>query len=125
MPYVTRSRPPSPSGTSRIGQGQVDGRFSSNDPSATPGPAYAPTSTPVSELRDFADMLLRDKEKPQPTLDIVVTNDVLHLKGLGTEAESALLSGHVVIYLPEATSIKDIALHFRGKARLSPPVNES
>lgn len=70
-------------------------------------------------------MLLRDREKPQLTLDIVVSNDVLHLKGLGTDAESALLSGNVVIYLPEATPIKDITLHFRGKARLSPPVNDS
>jgi len=70
-------------------------------------------------------MFSRDKEKPQLTLEIVVTNDVLHLKGLGADADPTLLSGNVIIYLPEATPIKDITLHFRGKARLSPPVNDS
>jgi len=90
-----------------------------------PNPAHPPASTLASELRDPTDMLSRDKEKPQLKLEIVVTNDVLHLKGLGTYAEPALLSGNVVIYLPEATSIKDITLHFRGKARLGPPVNDS
>ena len=90
-----------------------------------PTPARIPTSTPASELRDPTDMLSRNKEKPQLTLEIAVTNDVLHLKGLGTDAEPALLYGNVVIYLPEATPIKDITLHFRGKARLSPPVNDS
>ena len=57
-------------------------------------------------------------------LEIVVTNDVLYLKGPGAEAEPALLSGYVLLYLPEATSIKDVTLHFRGKARL-PPSNDA
>jgi len=122
MPHGTRSRPPSPSGTSRTGQGHID---SPAGLSAMPGPAYIPTSTSASEPRDPTDMLLRDREKAQLTLEIVVTNDVLHLKGPGAEAESALLSGNVVIHLPEATPIKDITLHFRGKARQSPPINES
>ena len=69
-------------------------------------------------------MFFRDKEKQQQSLEIVVANDVLQLKGPGTEAEPALLSGNVVLYLPEATPIKDITLHFRGKTRL-PPINES
>jgi len=90
-----------------------------------PTPARIPTSTPTSELRDPAVMFSRDKEKLQLTLEVVVTNDVLHLKGLGTDADPAILSGNVIIYLPEATPIKDITLHFRGKARVSPPVNDS
>jgi hypothetical protein len=69
-------------------------------------------------------MLSRDKEKLQPALEIAVANDVLYLKGPGTEVESTLLAGNVVLYLPEATPIKDITLHFRGKARL-PPINDS
>jgi len=69
-------------------------------------------------------MLLKDKEKLQPTLEVVVTDDVLCLRGPGTEVEPVLLSGNVVLYLPEDTDIKDITLHFRGKARL-PQSNDS
>lgn len=64
-------------------------------------------------------MLSRDKEKLQPTFEIVVTNDVLCLQGLGTEAEPVLLSGNVVLHLPENADIKDITLQFRGKARFA------
>jgi hypothetical protein len=63
-------------------------------------------------------MLTRDKERLQPTLEIVVMNGVLCLQGPGTGAEPALLSGNVVLCLPENTGIKDITLQFRGKAKL-------
>ncbi|KAF9654030.1 hypothetical protein BDM02DRAFT_3182442 [Thelephora ganbajun] len=89
-----------------------------------PGSVHTPTSTLAFELWDSADMFLRDKEKFQPVLEIVVTNDVLCLQGSGTEVEPALLSGNVVLYLPEDTDIKDVTLHFRGKAKL-PPSNDS
>jgi hypothetical protein len=78
------------------------------------------TSTPASEPKDPVDMLSREKEKPQPTLELVVANDVLCLKGPGTGVDPALLSGNVVLSLPEATPIKEITLSFRGKVRLPP-----
>jgi hypothetical protein len=84
------------------------------------GPVHTPVSTPASELWDPMDMPSKDKEKLQPTLEVVVTNDLLCLRGPGTEVEPVLLSGNVVLYLPENTDIKDITLHFRGKARLAP-----
>ena len=107
-----------------MSQGHIEGSSSTTGLTAMSGLAHTPTSTPASELCDPVDMFLRDKEKSQPTLEIAATNDVLHLKGSGTEAEPTLLSGNVVLYLPEATPIKDITLHFRGKARL-PPSNDS
>lgn len=102
-------------------QGQADGSFTTT---GLAGPVRTPISTPASELWDPVDMLWKDKEKLQPSLEIVVTNDVLCLKGPGTEVEPVLLSGNVVLYLPEDTDIKDITLHFRGKARL-PSSNDS
>ena len=119
----TRSRPPSPSGTSRMRQGHIDNGSSTTGLSAMRGP-HTPLSTPSPELSDSVDMLSKDKEKLQPTLEIVVTNDVLYLKGPGTDVEPTLLSGNVVLHLPEAIPIKDITLHFRGKVRL-PPSNDS
>ncbi|OCH93735.1 hypothetical protein OBBRIDRAFT_832355 [Obba rivulosa] len=58
------------------------------------------------------------KDKGQPYLDIVVTSDTLCLRGTGVDVNPALLSGNVVLHLPEPTSIKEITLQFRGKARL-------
>ena len=85
-----------------------------------PGSATTYTQTPASEHRDPQDMPLREKEKLQPTLEIVVANDVLYLQGSGTEVDPVLLTGNVVLYLPEDANIKDITLQFRGKARLPP-----
>lgn len=105
-------------------QGQVDNNFITTGLTAMSGPVHTPVSTPTSEPWDPVDMLSKDKEKLQPTLEVVVTDDVLCLRGPGTEVEPVLLSGNVVLYLPEDTDIKDITLHFRGKARL-PQNNDS
>jgi len=123
MPY-TGSRPPSPSGAPRMRQGHIDSGSTTTGFATMSVPVHTPIPTPTSEFWDPADMLSRDKEKFQPSLEIVVTNDVLCLKGPGTEVEPVLLSGNVALYLPEDTDIKDITLHFRGKARL-PPSNDS
>lgn len=81
-----------------------------------PGPVQSSTSIPASELWDPLDVLPR--ETSQPTLDIVVTNNVICLQGPGREVEPVLLSGEVVLYLSEDTDIKDITLNFRGKVKL-------
>ena len=59
------------------------------------------------------------REKPHaPTLDISVASDQLYLRGTGVDVEPTLLSGNVVLHLSEPTSIKQIVLVFRGKARV-------
>ncbi|KAG2744806.1 hypothetical protein P692DRAFT_20742687, partial [Suillus brevipes Sb2] len=57
-------------------------------------------------------------------IDIILDSDVLALKGTAVDIEPALLSGHVVLTLSEATSIKEINLQFRGKTRVPPPPHE-
>ncbi|KAI0358509.1 hypothetical protein OH77DRAFT_1396669 [Trametes cingulata] len=58
------------------------------------------------------------KSDKHPHLEIHVASDVLCLRGTGVDVNPALLSGNVVLYLSEPTSIKEITLSFRGKARL-------
>ncbi|KAI0339921.1 hypothetical protein BDW22DRAFT_1335586 [Trametopsis cervina] len=59
-------------------------------------------------------------EKGHPAVEIAVTSDVLVLRGTGVDVAPALLSGNVVLHLTEPTSIKEITLSFRGKARIPP-----
>lgn len=103
-----------------------------------PSSPQLPTSTPVddhlstalhaalSRVRD--DMVHQDRSHhPLPDksrIDIVLDSDVLALKGATADTEPALLSGHVVLTLSEATSIKEINLQFRGKTRMPPPLHE-
>jgi hypothetical protein len=54
----------------------------------------------------------------KPHLDIQLDSPSIYLKGVGVDVEPALLSGHVALYLTESTSIKEITLQFRGKARM-------
>ena len=58
------------------------------------------------------------REKPHTSLDITVANDQLYLRGTGVDVEPTLLTGNVVLHLTEPTSIKQIILVFRGKARV-------
>lgn len=57
-------------------------------------------------------------------IDLVVDSDVLTLKGNGAEVTPALLSGQIVLDLAEPTTVKQITLQFRGKAKLPPVENE-
>lgn len=75
---------------------------------AAVSPAYIPRSDGPSP-----------REKAHPiSLDISVANDQLHLRGTGVDVEPTLLTGNVVLHLSESTSIKQIILVFRGKARV-------
>ena len=58
------------------------------------------------------------KEKAQTSLDIQVANDTLILRGTGVDVEPTLLTGNVVLTLSEPTTIRQITLMFRGKARV-------
>ncbi|KAG6817496.1 hypothetical protein H0H87_008121 [Tephrocybe sp. NHM501043] len=65
------------------------------------------------------------KEKdPKPRIEILLDTPYLFLKGVGVDVEPTRLSGHVAIYLSEATPIKEITLQFRGKARLPVPPSD-
>lgn len=61
------------------------------------------------------------KEKERVGIDIVVDSDCLSLRGTGVDVEPALLKGFIVLHLKEPTSIREITLQFRGKAKLPAP----
>ena len=87
------------------------------------------THSVAAEDMLFSSSFGRDKEKDKShtnniALDIQVANDQLYLKGTGVDVEPALLSGNVALTLAEATSIKQITLLFRGKARVPPNPND-
>ncbi|KAH7910105.1 hypothetical protein BJ138DRAFT_1065894 [Hygrophoropsis aurantiaca] len=65
------------------------------------------------------------KERERSGIEIIVNSDCLAIKGTGVDVEPTLLSGHVVLHLTESTSIREITLQFRGKARLPAPTNDS
>ncbi|KAG2737220.1 hypothetical protein P692DRAFT_201881342, partial [Suillus brevipes Sb2] len=79
-------------------------------------------------LRSGLHPALSDRSHHPPPdksrIDIILDSDVLALKGTAVDIEPALLSGHVVLTLTEATSIKEINLQFRGKTRVPPPPHE-
>lgn len=60
-------------------------------------------------------------EKERAKLEVLLDSDCLFLKGTGVDVEPVRLSGHVALYLTESTSIKEITLNFKGKARLPVP----
>lgn len=74
---------------------------------------------PAKHSQDMA----RDKEKPH--LDVLLNNPYLILKGTGPDVESTLLSGQVALVLTEATSIKELTLQFRGKAKIPLQTSDS
>ncbi|KAI0373971.1 hypothetical protein BV20DRAFT_591365 [Pilatotrama ljubarskyi] len=87
----------------------------------TPQPLPPPPELLPNHLQqhhDRHDMHHDKKSDKHPHLEIHVASDVLCLRGTGVDVNPALLSGNLVLYLSEPTSIKEITLSFRGKARL-------
>ena len=105
------TRPPSPSPEGHISEGHDDDHFSSALHAAlssfVPGSSAHPDHHP--------DMI---KEKERAGIDIVVDSDCLSLKGIGADVEPVSLKGHIILHLTEPTSIKEITLQFRGKAKI-------
>lgn len=64
------------------------------------------------------------KDDKNPSIEIIVDSDTLILRGTGAEVAPTVLSGRVVLHLAESTPVKQITLHFRGKAKLPPLANE-
>jgi hypothetical protein len=66
----------------------------------------------------------REKERSQ--IEIILDTPFVALRGsTGADVEPAALSGHVNLFLVEDTDIKEVSLHFRGKARIPVPASES
>ncbi|OJT07414.1 Arrestin domain-containing protein C31A2.12 [Trametes pubescens] len=76
-----------------------------------PPPEFLPNTQQHHDMPDR-------KSDKHPHLEIHVASDTLCLRGTGVDVNPALLSGNVVLHLTEPTSIKEITLSFRGKARL-------
>jgi arrestin-related trafficking adapter 4/5/7 len=76
----------------------------------------------ASALHHALQNLADDKHT---NIEIIVNNDVLTLRGTAVDVTPALLSGHVVLHLAESTTLKQITLQFRGKAKLPPLAGES
>lgn len=84
------------------------------------------SSTPhIPSDSDMGRLSGGERDKDRPRLEIILDSETLYLKGTGVDVEPARLSGHVALYLAESTSIKEITLQFRGKARLPVPAYES
>ncbi|TFL04566.1 hypothetical protein BDV98DRAFT_322873 [Pterulicium gracile] len=78
-------------------------------------------AVPSSSSAPHNDMAIQHlpKEKDiRPRLEIVLDNDTVVLRGTGSDVEPARLSGHVALFLSESSSVKEITLQFRGKARI-------
>ncbi|CAA7263932.1 unnamed protein product [Cyclocybe aegerita] len=93
-------------------------------PLALPGPS---SLSPDLHIHNPIDASPDGAMKEKSHLDIVLDNPQGHifLKGTGANVEPARLSGHVYLFLTEATALKEIALQFRGKAKIPMPANES
>lgn len=126
MPSILRSsrpptrpptRPPSPS-RNRPHNSTLD-EFSTDLIAALQASSSAGTSTATATTMPEDANFPREKhDKFHPHLEILVNQDVIVLKGTGVDVEPAVLSGNLVLHLSEPTSIREINLQFRGKARL-------
>lgn len=75
--------------------------------------------------REHKDKHHDSHSKEKPHLDIILDAPFLTLRGTGPDVEPTTLSGHVALFLTEATSVKEITLQFRGKAKIPMPATES
>ena len=93
-----------------------------------PGHSSASSSSayyPHSSNHPHTSQEMGKSDKGPISVDIVVASDTLVLRGTGVDVAPALLSGNVVLNLSEATSIREISLSFRGKAKIPPSASES
>ncbi|KAF5386147.1 hypothetical protein D9615_002596 [Tricholomella constricta] len=79
-----------------------------------------PHDYPIPTLDHDRHDMAKEKEH-KPRIEILLDSPCLFLKGVGVEVEPTRLSGHVALYLSQATPMKEITLQFQGKARLPIP----
>ncbi|CAE6480515.1 unnamed protein product [Rhizoctonia solani] len=127
MPFLSRetvsSHPPSPSLASAVPplddlpgyQYNPMPLFSSqlphpdNDTHGLEHPATVPPSPYEAPITG--------SHSPAP-LEIVLPSEEIVFRGVGQDVEGALLSGHLVLNLTEATNIREITLQLTGKVRI-------
>lgn len=78
-----------------------------------------------SALHHALQNIAHNPDDKHPNIEIILYDDVLVLRGASVQVTPALLSGHVVLHLTESTTLKQITLQFRGKAKLPPLASES
>ncbi|KAJ3783537.1 hypothetical protein GGU10DRAFT_316675 [Lentinula aff. detonsa] len=88
-----------------------------NEEESSPQAPFLPQPSSLSSSFSPIDHDM-SKDKERSRLEILLDKECIYLKGTGVDVEPARLSGHVALYLSESTSIKEITLQFRGKARL-------
>ncbi|TFK44147.1 hypothetical protein BDQ12DRAFT_593498 [Crucibulum laeve] len=103
------TRPPSPTHRPHIPHHEDEGQNSASLPRVASAPQ-------LSEM---------GREKERSHLEIHLDNQFIQLKGTGPDVEPTRLSGHVALVLTEPTSLKEVTLTFRGKARIPVPASES
>jgi hypothetical protein len=79
-----------------------------------------PATVPPSPYNMPVPVSTTDAHSPAP-LEIVLPSDEVIFRGVGQDVESALLSGHLILNLTEATNIREITLQFSGKVRIQLP----
>ena len=81
---------------------------------------YIKSVESVSQINQLNDMtgIPFHPQQDRPHLDVVLDNQYLVLKGTGPDVDPTTLSGHVRLVLTEPTSIKEITLQFKGKAKI-------
>ena len=73
----------------------------------------------INHWKEMAGISLQqDTSRERPHLDVVLDNQYLVLKGTGPDVDPTTLRGHVRLVLTEPTSIKEITLQFKGKAKI-------
>jgi arrestin-related trafficking adapter 4/5/7 len=94
--------------------------------SLDPPAAESDIGNDVDLLTSALDHALQNiTDDKHPNIEIIVNNHLLTLRGAAVQVTPALLSGHVVLHLAESTTLKQITLQFRGKAKLPPLPGES
>jgi len=81
-------------------------------------PFHTSSAPPPDMPVPFFHSLPRNHTPLAEPLQIIVKSDKLICRGVAGNLEPALLSGHVVLNLSEATNVKDILLEFVGKVRI-------
>lgn len=121
MAFVLESLPsPVPQDIHQIGPGEIlpHALSSLSLPSATASTASLGLTAPSPP----ADA---DMGRDRPRLEILLDAPIYYLKGTGVDVEPARLSGQVVLQLSAPTSVKEITLSFRGKAKTPAASNDA
>jgi len=75
-------------------------------------------SRPASPANGDREVANSQSKLPHSSLDIELVADKFYFRGVGSAAEPCLVAGEVILTLSEATSLREVYLHLKGKARI-------